>query len=98
MVSRSRAFLESHPELADARARSSVWPRILRETAIEVGGETLFLVAGDTLGDDDDLYLERLARGARAAGSDPTSRELFLELPQHLHPIVYAELLQQRGS
>ena len=95
--SRAALFLQAHPALTDARASSSAWPRIREEAALTVAGRRLFLIAGDTLGGEEDLYLDRLARGAGEAGSDPLSRELFLGLSPELQTLVRRELLKTEG-
>ena len=90
---RAEAFLEAHPELGVARA-AAVWPRIRDEARI-LPGPTGFLIGSDTFGSEAALLLDRLARGARAEGSDPLSRELFLELPESLRDLVRVILLRQ---
>ena len=92
---RARLFLDAHPELVAAREQSRVWPRIKAGAALRVGGADLFVVGGDTLGGEDELWLDRLARGARPA-SDPLSRALFVELPAALQTLVRRELLHER--
>lgn len=62
---------------------------------LDVRGKELYIVGGDTLGDEDELYLDRIARGAWASSPDELSRELFLELPEELRGIVWSELLRQ---
>ena len=91
----ARLFLDAHPALEEARGRSKVWPQIMKEAAIRVGGAGLFVVGGDTLGGEDELFLDRLARGARPS-SEPLSRALFLELPDDLQTLVRRELLLER--
>jgi hypothetical protein len=92
---RAEAFLDEHRALRDARDRSAVWLRIRATSGFELQGRRLYVVGGDTLGGEDELYLDRLARGARAAGSDELSRELYLELPEELKKVVDNELLRQ---
>jgi hypothetical protein len=88
-------FLEAHAKLRDARDRSSVWPRIKEQARLAFGKGTTYLVHGDVLGGEAELYLDRLARGAREAGADPLSRALFLELPPDLQAVVHQDVLQQ---
>jgi hypothetical protein len=92
---RAERFLAERPALREARGRSTVWPDILTSAAVRIRGERLYVVRGDTLGGEDELFLDRLARGAREAGSDPLSRALFLELPPELQEIVQRDLLRQ---
>ena len=95
MAHGSQAFLDAHPALVSARAVSSIWPQILKEASLELGDASVFVVGGDTIGDEADLYLDRLARGARGDGSDTLSRQLFLELSPDLQTIVQRGLLKR---
>lgn len=95
MRSRSALFLDAHPRLRDARARSVVWPALSESAALELNGRRVFIVAGDTLGDEDDLYLGELARGASDQDDEAASRRLFLELEPELRQVVERELLQR---
>jgi len=92
--SRSRAelFLDQHPALRAAQGRSEVWPRIKEEAVIELGGTEAYIIAGDTLGGEAELFLDRVARGASAPGADVLSRALFLELSPELQAAVRREL------
>ena len=91
----AEAFLDSNRSLREARDRSAVWPRIKTGAAIDVGGRELYIAGGDTLGGEDELYVDRLARGAKGSGSDELSRSLYLELPADLQAIVRRELLRE---
>jgi hypothetical protein len=95
---RAELFLARHPALLEAQTRSSVWPRVRKEASVEIQGTRLYVVGGDMLGSDAALFLDRLARGARALSSDPLSRELFLELPPDLQSLVRRELLLETGD
>jgi hypothetical protein len=95
MRSRSNLFLSAHPSLREARARSSIWPKLRDRAALELGGTRMFLVAGDTLGDEDDLFLGELARGATEEDASSLSRALFLELPTELRSTVMRDLLKK---
>jgi hypothetical protein len=92
LPSRARLFLDAHPELGGSREQSQVWPQIKANAALRVRNADLFVVGGDTLGGEDELFLDRLARGARPS-SDPLSGALFLELPDALQTLVRRELL-----
>ena len=90
--STARIFLDAHPDLWAARERSGLWPRIKADASVRPAGVELFVVAGDTLGGEEELFLDRLARGARPS-ADPLSRALFLELSTPLQAEVRRELL-----
>jgi hypothetical protein len=95
MRSRADLFLAAHPLLREARARSSVWPKLRDRAALELAGKRMFLVAGDTLGDEDALFLGELARGATEGVAGSLSRALFLELPSDLRGVVIRDLLKK---
>jgi hypothetical protein len=97
MRTNARIFLDAHPDLDAARARSGVWPKIKDAASIRPAGVEVFVVGGDTLGGEEELFLDRLARGARASG-DPLSRALFLELPGALQAEVRRDLLLEDAS
>ena len=54
----------------------------------------MYVVGGDTLGGEEELFLDRLARGAGESGTDTLSRELFLEQPEAVQAIVRTRLLR----
>jgi len=95
LQSHAAIFLNAHPELREAQARSEVFPRIREQASLAVAGRQFYLVYGDTLGDAEALFLDRLARGARDKGADRLSRELFLELSPALQEVVRRELLRE---
>jgi hypothetical protein len=95
MRSRSDLFLEGHPLLRAARAHSLVWPQLRDRAALEMGGKNVFIVSGDTLGDEDDLYLSELARGAGEHDASSLSRALFLELSPEMRNTVMGDLLKK---
>jgi hypothetical protein len=63
--------------------------------ALELRGKRVFLVSGDSLGDENDLYLAELARGAGEEDAGSLSRALFLELPPELRDIIIRDLLKR---
>lgn len=95
MQSRAAIFLDVHPDLREAQAQSEAFPRIREQASLAVAGRQFYLVYGDTLGDEEELFLDRLARGARDQGADRLSRELFLELSPELQEVVRRELLRE---
>lgn len=95
---RAEVFLDQHPALREAQAYSSVWPLVKEEAAVQVHATRMYVVGGDTLGGDAALFLDRLARGARASAADRLSRALFLELPPELQSLVRRELLLESGE
>jgi hypothetical protein len=98
LQSRAAIFLDAHPELRAAQTRSEVFPRIREQASLAVAGRQFYLVHGDILGGEEELFLDRLARGARDKGADRLSRELFLELSPELQEVVRRELLREDGQ
>jgi hypothetical protein len=95
--SHARIFLDAHPDLDAVRAQSPVWPELRAAAELRVGAATMYVVGGDTLGDEDQLFVDALARGARPS-ADRLSRALFLALSDRQQTVVRRELLQQSGS
>jgi hypothetical protein len=81
-------FLATHPGLEDAMRVSEWFPQVREAAVFEVDAERLYIVRGDTLGDEADLYLETLVRGARSEHPDDTNRAVFLELDDELQEVV----------
>lgn len=95
---RAEEFLGKHPALRAAQSQSAVWPQIKEEAAVQLPTGRWYLVGGDTLGSESALWLDRLARGARSEGADPSSRDLFLELSAELQAVVRRELLLETSD
>jgi hypothetical protein len=81
-------FLSTHPGLEDAMRASERFARLREGALLEVDEERLYIVRGDTLGDEADLYLETLVRGARSERPDDPNRAVFLELNDELQDVV----------
>jgi hypothetical protein len=87
-VSDAAEFMRTHPGLERAMSASDLFGRIRDDAALVVDAERLYIVRGDTLGDEADLYLETLVRGARSDHPDDPNRAVFLELDDELRGIV----------
>lgn len=85
-------FLDANPELRRAMAESSVFEELKSRESLTIDGENLYVVRGDTLGDEDELFLDALARGSRPTAQDELSRALFLELSDELKAVVEGRL------
>lgn len=75
---RTRSFLAARPGIRDRMTGSEVFGRIKREALLEMDGEELYIVRGDSLGSEEELFVEAVVRGA--AGQGEANRELFAEL------------------
>jgi hypothetical protein len=89
-----RGFLKRHPQLQQMRRDSATWQQVKDKYRLKDLDVGLYLVRGDTLGDEDDLLLDVLARGSVPQGPDPLARRLFDELSAETKQAVRNELLQ----
>jgi len=85
--SAATVFLDVHPEFRTAMATSRTFQEIKARATLNVDKETLYIVRGDTLGNEDDLYLDALARGAGSTVDD-VYRQLFLELDEASRALI----------
>ena len=90
-------FLASHPELRSHMA-SPLWTRIkarfrLTDSAAPASDE--YIVQGDVLGTEEDLFVDVLARGSSAETPDRLARELFESLASADQAKVVKELGRQ---
>jgi hypothetical protein len=94
--SRANLALDEHPELRRVMNESARFADLKERFSLdEVEGERVYLV-NDTQGDEDDLFIDALAKGARessAGGEDDAQgslyRELFLELDDELKAVAH---------
>lgn len=88
-------FLDEHPELRTAMSESKKFAELKERAAMDIDGERLYPVRGDTLGEEDDFYLDSLIKGSSPAGVDRmygAARELFLELDERLKSLIMERL------
>lgn len=86
------AFLDEHPELREQMAASETFRALKKRAALPLEGEQLYIVRGDMQGDEDELYLDALARGSNSLTKDALARNLFLELDE-----PHRELISNRA-
>lgn len=68
----------------------------LRERALlEIDDERLYIVRGDTLGDEEDLFLEALVRGAQASEPADVYRAVYEDLDDESREVINERM---RGS
>ena len=94
-MSEADEFVAANPALARAMAASRAFPALRDAAALDIDEERLYIVRGDTLGSEADLFVEALVRGAR--GSDPTdpARALYLELDDETRVLVERRIGRQ---
>jgi hypothetical protein len=88
-------LLDEHPDLRSAMAQSKKFAELKSQSSLdEVAGQTVYLV-NDTQGDEDTLYVDALAKGAKGLLKNKTTKEgndiyheLYLELDDRLKAIV----------
>ncbi len=72
--------------------RSECFSRIRARSALSIDDETQYIVRGDTLGSEDDLYLDALAKGIHAQDPGSEYRALYLELDEPLRSLIHTRL------
>lgn len=87
-MSEASRFLARHGELADAMRASSAFETVKRDAALDIDEERLYIVRGDTLGSEEDLFLETLVRGAQRDDPDDPARQVYLELDDDQRALV----------
>lgn len=86
---RTRSFFAARPELRERMAQSEAFQEIKRAARIEIDDEELYLVRGDAFGEEEELFVEAVIRGA--AGQGEANRRLHAELtPAERESIVQA--------
>src|SRR3982750_1853270 len=91
-------FLDEHPALREAMARSQKLTELKKRLALPKDDETdaeeeqLYTVRGDTVGDEDELYVDALVRGSNPDSQDKLAREVFLETDLPLQALIIEKL------
>jgi hypothetical protein len=80
-VTSAGRFLDATPGLRAVRG-SAAFADLKQAAALEIDDEVLYIVRGDTVGDEDELLVESLVLGARSTRDDDPARRLYLELGQ----------------
>lgn len=89
MTARALDFLRAHPEIHHRMKTSKVFSHLKQSALVELDGEELYIVKGDTLGDEEDLYIEAVIRGA--AGQGALNRDLCAELEASERNLILRE-------
>lgn len=96
-------FLDAHPRLRAFMSSSEKFAEIKELRKMEIPGdeEHLYVVRGDAVGGEDELFVDSLARGATPQGAGQlyaASRELFEELDESLKALVEQRLGRKRDT
>jgi hypothetical protein len=89
-------FLAANPRLRDAMAASTAFRQLKARKTVIIDGQHLYIIRGDALGNEDDLYLDALAKGLAPQPSDELYRSVFGELTDELKNVVRQRL--ERGA
>lgn len=87
-MSEAEEFVRAHPRLLKLMRSSSAFATIRNRRALEIDAERLYVVKGDTLGDEEDLFVETLVRGAQAADPSEPDRAVYMELDDEMREVV----------
>jgi hypothetical protein len=80
------AFFASHPELRRAMADSVPFSRVKANARVEIDDEILYVVKGDILGEEEELFVETVIRGAK--GQDELQRDVFDQLQERDRELI----------
>jgi hypothetical protein len=83
-VSDASRFFAANRGLEHAMKGSTAFQEVKREAALDIDDERLYIVRGDTLGSEEDLYLETIVRGAQRDDPNDPYRRVYLELDDEL--------------
>lgn len=83
-------FLERYPELRSVQNSSRTWAELKDRYRLD---DSVYLIQSDAQGDENDLLIDALARGASPVANDELARKFFLELPEPLQQVVQKEIL-----
>jgi len=67
---------------------STAFARVRERAALDVDGEQLYIVRGDTLGDEEDLLLEAAIRGAQSRDPSDPNRAVYLDLDEETREVI----------
>lgn len=86
--STSAEFLDAHPALRESMSASDRFAELKKRAGLLIDGEQVYIVRGDAQGDEDDLYVDALAKGSNPHERDQLARALFLELDEHHRRLI----------
>jgi hypothetical protein len=69
-------------------AESPAFAEVRERAALEIDDEPLYIVRGDTLGDEEELFVETLARGVHSDDPNDPNRVVYLGLDDELQEVV----------
>jgi hypothetical protein len=87
-VTSAHDFIRTHPGLLRMMATSPEFAAVRDGAALDIDDERLYIVRGDTLGDEEELFVEALVRGAQATRPDDPNRAVYLALDDEMREVV----------
>lgn len=87
-------LIDEHPDLGGVMERSQKFAELKKRLALPKDDEEnkeeeqLYIVRGDTVGDEQELFIDALARGSNPETQDVLARELFLEMDEPLQALI----------
>jgi hypothetical protein len=85
---RPAELLAMHPHLREVMDRSSTFAAIKQRATLNIDDQVEYIVRDDTLGDEDELFVEALLRGASSSEPADPYRALYMELDEDARAII----------
>lgn len=82
----SDKFFADHPEIRHRMVESKAFSQIKEEARVVIDGEVLYVVMGDVLGEEEELFVESVIRGAEGQGR--LNQDVFDELPEEERSLI----------
>ena len=81
-----------HPGLRDVMDRSPNFRTIKQNAALEIDDRVEYIVRGDTVGDECDLLVEALVRGAASNEPSDVYRALYMEVDEDTRAAIASRI------
>ena len=88
-------FLSKYPDLREKMASSENFKQMKQSKALQIDDEQLYVVQGDMLGEEEDLYVDSIIRGSNSETDDRIARNLFLELDESQKELVLSRFTKR---
>lgn len=85
-MSSTADFIASHPDIRQRMAESEAFERVKSQARVEIDDEVLYIVKGDTLGEEDELFIETVIKGANDQGS--LNQEVYRDLSEDQRRLI----------
>lgn len=85
-MSSTADFFASHPDIRQRMAESEAFERVKSQARVDIDDEVLYIVKGDTLGEEDELFIETVIKGANDQGS--LNQEVYRDLSEDQRRLI----------